>query len=497
MITTSTIKNIFKTLVIVLMSLTVQAAWGAYSTVTPLPTDTWTNHRASGYSSGSGTQDDPWVIMSADQLAYFAYQVTNNKTTNGTYDKSAYFSLRADIDLKDHIWVPIGNLSTGNGNSFNGNFEGNGHVIKNMMLQWEITNSTQAQAFGLFSTIQEKAVVKNLILDNAYIYNKVTTVTNPTADRLIAPFAGALKKNTTIQNIIVKNTKIEVVDKYNQNGRWMLFGGFIAKMLDGTNSYNVSNIYVDTDIDITNMTVNKIPAVYSSLFIPEFHSKIKDAPKNIYLKGSIRTSDNLTLVGPVFGTNLPSSSTYKDTWQINSANTYQYTTDGGTTTNSLTTKNAGGTSVSSFDASSFNTFSSENDLCSWSVPADNPPTLKKIVFPTLTKTRDVSIRNNKDVVCTVSAEGIDGTISYEWVVDDEIQESKTNTLTITSTKKQRICSVRVTNDNGYDYIINFTIEPIYYSTDLYADNFAGGEGTADNPYIINDDYQLAKLARDV
>ena len=475
------------------MSLTVQAAWGAYSSVT-LPTDTWTNHRASGYSSGSGTQDDPWKIMSAEELAYFAYQVTNNKTTNGTYDKSAYFSLQADIDLKDHIWVPIGNLSTGNGNSFSGNFEGNGHVIKNMMLQWEITNSTQA--FGLFSTIQEKAVVKNLILDNAYLYNKVTTVTNPTADRLIAPFAGALKKNTTIQNIIVKNTKIEVVDKYNQNGRWMLFGGFIAKMLDNTNSYNVSNIYVDTDIDITKMTVNKIPAVYSSLFIPEFHSKIKDAPKNIYLKGSILASDNLTLVGPVFGTNLPSSSTYKDTWQINSANTYQYTTDGGTTTNALTTKNAGGKSVSSFDASSFNTFSSENDLCSWAGSADDP-TLKKIVFPTLTKTRDKSIRNNKNVVCTVSAEGIDGTISYAWVVDGITQTSTTNTLTITSTNKQRICSVHVTNDNGYDYIINFTIEPIYYSTDLYADNFAGGEGTADNPYIINDDYQLAKLARDV
>lgn len=477
------------------MSLTVQAAWGAYSSVT-LPEDTWTNHRASGYSSGSGTQDDPWVIMSADQLAYFAYQVTNNKTTNGTYDKSAYFSLRADIDLKDYIWVPIGNLSTGNGNNFKGNFEGNGHVIKNMMLQWEVTNSTQAQALGLFSTIQENAVVKNLILDNAYIYNKVTTVTNPTADRLIAPFAGALKKNTTIQNIIVKNTKIEVVKEYNQNGKWMLFGGFIAKMLDNTNSYNISNIYVDTDIDITNMKVNNIPAVYSSLFIPEFHSNIKDAPKNIYLKGSIRASDNLTLVGPVFGTNLPSSSTYKDTWQINSANTYQYTTDGGTTTNALTTKNAGGTSVSSFDASSFNTFSSENDLCSWAGSADDP-TLKKIVFPTLTKTRDVSIRNNTNVVCTVSAEGIDGTISYAWVVDGETQTSSTNTLTITSTKKQRICSVRVTNDNGYDYIINFTIEPIYYSTDLYADNFAGGEGTADNPYIINDDYQLAKLARDV
>lgn len=495
---TDTIKKLLRTFALIVMSLAVQTAWGAFVQPENLPTDSWANHRAQSFSSGSGTQADPWVITSSAELAFLAYQVTNNKSINGVACASAYYSLQADLNLKAHIWVPIGNLTTGDGKSFKGNFEGNGHVIKNMMLQWEVTNSTQAQAFGLFSTIQEKAVVKNLIIDNAYIYNK-TTVTNPTKDRLVAPFAGALKQNTTIQNIIVKNTKIEVVDKYNQNGKWMIFGGFIAKMLDNSNKYNVSNIYVDTDIDITKMTVDKTEAVYSSLFIPEFFSNIKDAPKNIYLEGSILASAKLTLVGPVFGTNLPSSSTYKDTWQISNANTYQYTTttDGETTRTNLTTKNAGGTSVSSFDASSFNTFSSENDLLSWTDEAGTP-TLKKIVFPTLTKTRDESIRNNKDVVCTVSTEGIDGTISYEWVVDGKKQESNnTNTLTVTTTNNQRICSVRVTNTNGYDYTINFTVEPIYYSIDLYADNFEGGEGTADKPYIIKDDYQLAKLARDV
>lgn len=494
MITIDTIKKLFRTFALIVMSLAVQTARGAFVQPESLPTYSWEKYKATSFSSGSGTQADPWVIMTPEELAFLSYQVTNNKSINGVACASAYYSLQADLDLKAHIWVPIGNLSTGNGNNFKGNFEGNGHVIRNMMLQWEVTNTTQA--FGLFSTIHEKAVVKNLIIDNAYIYNKATEK-NPTADRLIAPFAGALKKNTTIQNIIVKNTKIEVVDPYNQNGRWMLFGGFIAKMLDNTNSYNVSNIYVDTDIDITNMTVNKIPAVYSSLFIPEFYSNIKDAPKNIYLKGNILASNNLTLVGPVFGTNLPSSSTYKDTWQISNANTYQYTTDGGTTKTDLTTKNAGGNTVTAFDASSFNTFSSENDLLSWTGSADNP-TLMKIVFPTLTKTRDESIRNNKKVVCTVSADGIDPTgISYTWVVDGVTQQSTTNTLTVTTTNKQRICSVRVTNTNGYDYTINFTVDPLYYSIDLYADNFDGGEGTADKPYIIKDDYQLAKLARDV
>lgn len=337
MMTIDTIKKLFRTFALIVMSLAVQTARGAFVQPESLPTDSWANHRAQSFSSGSGTQADPWVITSPAELAFLAYQVTNNRSINGVAYASAYYSLQEDLDLKDYIWVPIGNLSPDNENGFKGNFEGNGHVIKNMMLQWEVTNSTQA--FGLFSIIQEKAVVKNLIIDNAYIYNK-TTVTKPTKDRLVAPFAGALKKNTTIQNIIVKNTKVEVKENYNQNGRWMIFGGFIAKMLNDDNLYNISNIYVDVDIDFSKMTINRQDYVYSSLFIPEFQQKIKDAPKNIYLEGSILASANLTLVGPVFGTNLPSSSTYKDTWQISNANTYQYTTttDGGTTTNALTTK---------------------------------------------------------------------------------------------------------------------------------------------------------------
>ena len=37
----------------------------------------------------------------------------------------------------------------------------------------------------------------------------------------------------------------------------------------------------------------------------------------------------------------------------------------------------------------------------------------------------------------------------------------------------------------------------YYSTDLYAEQYAGGTGTKEDPYQISSDLQLAKLARDV
>ena len=36
-----------------------------------------------------------------------------------------------------------------------------------------------------------------------------------------------------------------------------------------------------------------------------------------------------------------------------------------------------------------------------------------------------------------------------------------------------------------------------YSIDLYAQNYAGGSGTKNDPYLISNDKELAKLARDV
>ena len=495
MMTIDTIKKLFRTFALIVMSLAVQTARGAFVQPESLPTDSWANHRAQSFSSGSGTQADPWVITSPTELAFLAYQVTNNRSINGVACKTAYYSLQQDIDLKEHIWVPIGNLSTGDGKNFKGNFEGNGHVIKNMMLQWEVTNSTQA--IGLFSTILNGAVVQNLVLDNAYIYNKVTTITNPTADRLVAPFAGAVQTNTKIQNIIVKNTKVEVTEAYNQNSKWMLFGGFIAKALDNSNTYNLTNIYVDVDIDITKLTVNKTSAVYASLFVPEFYGNIKTAPRNIYLDGDIKASANLTLVGPVFGTNLPNSSTNKDTWQLNSSNTFQYTEDGGKTWTNLTTKDAGGKSVTAFDQASFNSYVEENDLCTW-VSTNGDLTLKQIPFPTFTKTSNITTDGtNRSYNCEVSlAEGTDE-YHYKWTVDGVVQLSTGSTCSVEAKDKALECKVEITNDSDYSYTINFTIDPLYYSIDLYADEFGGGDGTASSPYIINNDMQLAKLARDV
>ena len=106
--TTDTIKTFFRAFVLFMMSLTVQTALGAFVQPEKFPTDSWANHQATSFSSGSGTQADPWVITSPAELAFLAYQVTNNRSINGVAYASAYYSLQADLNLKDHIWVPIG-----------------------------------------------------------------------------------------------------------------------------------------------------------------------------------------------------------------------------------------------------------------------------------------------------------------------------------------------------------------------------------------------------
>lgn len=66
----------------------------------------------------------------------------------------------------------------------------------------------------------------------------------------------------------------------------------------------------------------------------------------------------------------------------------------------------------------------------------------------------------------------------------------------------RKVSVAITYADNTTQNLNFEVEPKVYGEDydgqhFYADSFAGGSGTVDNPYIISNDLQLALLARNV
>ena len=163
------IKMLFSILTILLMS--TQEIWGQdkYYSI---------DLYAQNYAGGSGTKDDPYQIATAEQLAKLARDVNNGNTSQAFLGK--YFKLTADIDLSGGIWMPIGkyyNYGNGNGDNrlFFGKFDGNGHVIKNMHIQWEGTDAWSA--WGLFSTLQGSSstnltTVTNLIIENAVVEKK-------------------------------------------------------------------------------------------------------------------------------------------------------------------------------------------------------------------------------------------------------------------------------------------------------------------------------------
>ena len=62
----------------------------------------WTDHAADSYASGNGTQEDPFLIQTPEQLARIAKVY---KRGGGEF---VWFSLANDIDLIEYDWVPIG-----------------------------------------------------------------------------------------------------------------------------------------------------------------------------------------------------------------------------------------------------------------------------------------------------------------------------------------------------------------------------------------------------
>ena len=75
--------------------------------------------------TGYGFEWSPYLIESAENLAYLAQQVNAGNTYAGKY-----FRLTSDLDLGMHEWVPIG----GYDNPFCGIFDGNGYTIHNLYI---------------------------------------------------------------------------------------------------------------------------------------------------------------------------------------------------------------------------------------------------------------------------------------------------------------------------------------------------------------------------
>lgn len=168
----------------------------------------WDGSSTAVWTSGSGTEADPYLIESADNLAYMATQAARDGF--GTY-LNLKFKLTTDIDLKNHPWTPI--------SIFIGTFDGNGHVIKGLNV------SSTVDYTGLFTQVNGSGTVKSLGIESGSVVS---------SKFYVGAIVGALFEGGTIENCY---------NKASVAGSRMV-GGIAGQLSGGTISdcYNRGNI---------------------------------------------------------------------------------------------------------------------------------------------------------------------------------------------------------------------------------------------------------------
>lgn len=250
---------------------------------------------ADSYAGGDGSKTNPYEIATAKQLAKLARDVNNGNTFRGKY-----FKLTADIDLSGGIWMPIGkyyNKGYGNGDNrlFFGKFDGNGHVIKNMHIQWEGTEAWSA--WGLFSTLQGASstnltTVTNLIIEKATVEKKREFKPYGPGYK-VGVVAGEIYSNTELSNIIIHGSEIKDNDETYEINNESKIGGIAGNVQ--TNSKNeafrIFNIAADTQINMLKNTSVHNDKFHIAQGFGSFSYEMKGGdniiePTNIYLFGN-------------------------------------------------------------------------------------------------------------------------------------------------------------------------------------------------------------------
>ena len=211
--------------------------------------------------AGSGTKEDPYLISSDLELAKLARDV--NTGSSMAMKSGEYFKLTKDIDLKHGIWTPIGStkcIKKFPDRYFSGIFDGDGHAIKNMHIEWDNETGKEA-SWGLFTRLygnpentrspkqEEYATVTNLVIENAQVEKKKGYIPQGTSVIKIGMVASDLTQFAEISNIIIRNSKItDNGEKYVSKSNYRVGG--IVGYVDNGGHFRIFNISADTELNM-------------------------------------------------------------------------------------------------------------------------------------------------------------------------------------------------------------------------------------------------------
>lgn len=180
------------------------------------------------FASGKGSEEDPYIIETENQLRKFAVSLSDENTYAGKFIK-----LANDVNASSANWIPIGEGEY----PFCGTFDGDNHVLEGVGIKGEDRKSYDAGKdvyFGVFGVIGKGGYVKNLGVSNVDINisgNKSTVV---------GGICG-LNDQGTIDSCFVTGTlKSQTVEKGNNYA-----GGLAGWAVKGyiVNSYTNATVY--------------------------------------------------------------------------------------------------------------------------------------------------------------------------------------------------------------------------------------------------------------
>lgn len=229
----------------------------------------WDGEVATGYSGGSGTETDPYIIETARQLAYLIKHdvVDSAGATNGKY-----YKLAADIYLND---VSNPDWKSNNPNSwyevdsskrFAGNLDGDGYTVYGLYY-------SGTASFGLIPWVDMwsyDVTIKNLVISDAYIstsgqfvgsvvgfvYANSSTrgatltisdcfaddnvyIFSSNASAYIGGLVGCLQSNSLNTYNFIGSASL--ADVRHGGGDWKCYAGLVGPAGDG--NYNIDNCF--------------------------------------------------------------------------------------------------------------------------------------------------------------------------------------------------------------------------------------------------------------
>ena len=185
---------IFYTLIILIACFSIISLLTAKNSFSNDPEEKWDGVTvASSFSAGNGTLDNPYIIKSGAEFAYFK-KLIEGENANLYNDK--YYKLGSSINFDSHEIEAIAGV-------FSGVFDGDGYTLKNI----KIINSSvidNYNYYGIFS------IVENGEFINTNLNNIVVSPSSSTLNYRLGTIAGAVKGKSNISNISITTSIIDL-----------------------------------------------------------------------------------------------------------------------------------------------------------------------------------------------------------------------------------------------------------------------------------------------